>query len=260
MFNVKRWIAWGLLISAGFASGQEAALNDSLILQGKAMIQSAVNTWNLEQMMAARAHFERLLGRFDEPWLVRYYVALVDFRIYLFHFSQENKDEARRYVDDGIAQLEAVIESKPDFEEGYALFSSLLGNKIALNPMLGMTLGMRSGGMMGKASSLAPENPRVALIAGESAYYTPKLFGGGRDKALEHIRKAIGLFETFRPERPVDPDWGYDEAYAYLGMIQMDEGQFDAAQASFEKGMEINPDNGWIRNDLMGQLAEKRGE
>ena len=32
----------------------------------------------------------------------------------------------------------------------------------------------------------------------------------------------------------------------------------DEAQYCFEKVLEINPDNDWVRNDLMGQLKEKK--
>lgn len=32
----------------------------------------------------------------------------------------------------------------------------------------------------------------------------------------------------------------------------------DEAQNCFEKVLEINPDNDWVRNDLMAQLEEKK--
>lgn len=32
----------------------------------------------------------------------------------------------------------------------------------------------------------------------------------------------------------------------------------DEAQYCFEKVLEMNPDNNWVRNDLMGQLKEKK--
>ena len=83
------------------------------------------------------------------------------------------------------------------------------------------------------------------------------MFGGGKDKALEHIQDAIVYFESFEPDMPILPTWGYDEAYTFLGMIHMDQEDFVEAKKSFEKALEINPNNAWIQFDLMPKLVEK---
>jgi len=243
------------LTQLGFA--QSVRNIDDLILKGKKNIQNAEAAWELPQLMVARGFFERLMNDPEYPWLVHYYIGFVDMRLFRFYLIQEQNDKAKEFLDDGIAHLEKAVELKDDFSEGYALLSSLLGNKIALNPMLGMTLGMKSGSMMGKASQLSPENPRVSLIAGQSAYYTPKMFGGGKEKALEHIKDAILYFESFEPEMPILPTWGYDEAYTFLGMIHMDLENYGEAKKSFKKALEINPGNAWIKFDLMPKLEEK---
>jgi tetratricopeptide (TPR) repeat protein len=250
-------LIFAVLWITGMAHAQNQANIEALILQGKENSQKAIDAWDFQRMLGARAFFERLLSDPTYPWLVHYYIGFVDMRIFHYYFSQEKKDEAKEFADDGIAHLEKAVELKNDFAEAYALLSAMYGNKIALNPMLGMTLGQKSGSMIQRAFEIDPENPRVSFIAGQSAYYTPKMFGGGKEKALQYIQKAVSFFQTFQPERSIDPDWGYDEAYAYLGMIQMDQGDRDEANLSFEKALEINPDYGWVKYNLLPQLEKK---
>ncbi len=246
-----------ILFCAMLGAQQDPSIINGLILQGKAAIQKGADAWDLEQMLAARAHFERLTNEGTYPWLVSYYIGFVDMKLFYHYLSQEEKDRAAQYLEEGIGHLEKAVELKDDFAEGYALLSLMLGNKIGINPMLGITLGMKSGRLMDKAFELAPENPRVSLIAGESAYYRPKAFGGGKEKALEHIQKALACFKTFQPRTAILPSWGLDEAYAYQGMILTDKEQFLEAMKSYEKAVEVNPDNLWVKNDLMPKLESR---
>ncbi len=251
-----------LLVAAIFSvllshSAESQVAIDSLILNGKKQIKESVDSWNIQRLISSRGFFERLVGDTTYPWLIHYYIAYADMRIHIYYFSQNDKGNAEKFVDDGIKHLEKSIELKSDFAEGYALLGSLLGNKIALNPMLGMNLGMKSSANIKKAFDLDPENPRISLIAGESAYYTPKMFGGGKDKAMEHIEKAIAYFKTYKPKAPVMPTWGEDEAYTYSGLIQSDLGELDAAKKSFQHALEINPDNLWVKLNLLPSLEKK---
>jgi len=44
------------------------------------------------------------------------------------------------------------------------------------------------------AKKLNPNNPRLYYLQGNSLFYTPKLFGGGPEKALPLYQKAEQLF------------------------------------------------------------------
>ena len=190
-------------------------------------------------------------------WLIHYYIALADYRIVSFYFSQQNQEQAKKYIDDGIEHLQSCLEMKDDFAEAYSLLSSLYGNKIGTDPQLGMTLGPKSGVMMAKAMKLEPQNPRTQLIAAWSAYFTPKMWGGGKDKAKEHYEQAIAFFDSFKVTDPLLPDWGHDEAYAWLGMAQMEAEEFEAAKTNFNKALEINPEYGWVKYVLLQDLQKK---
>lgn len=230
----------------------------SMIIQGKEKLKQAENTWQEADLLQARAFFERLLTAYSkEAWLVQYYIALADYRLTTFYFTIEAQDKAKAFIDDGIDQLQSCVETKPDFAEAHSLLSALYGNKIAVNPFSGMVLGPKSGKEMAKALELDPNNPRAHLIAGWSAYYTPKMFGGGKDKAQRYFEQAIAFFDNYKVTDPLLPNWGHDEAYTWLGMTQMENGELEAAKTNFEKALQINPDNSWVKNDLMPNLQKK---
>ena len=238
-------------------SAQSEALIDSFIVEGKQQLHHALNTWKEQDLLSARAFFERLQTDPTYSWLIHYYIALADYRIVSFYFSQQNQEQAKKYIDDGIEHLQSCLEMKDDFAEAYSLLSSLYGNKIGTDPQLGMTLGPKSGVMMAKAMKLEPQNPRTQLIAAWSAYFTPKMWGGGKDKAKEHYEQAIAFFDSFKVTDPLLPDWGHDEAYAWLGMAQMEAEEFEAAKTNFNKALEINPEYGWVKYVLLQDLQKK---
>jgi tetratricopeptide (TPR) repeat protein len=246
-----------LILIPGAMLAQTDASIDSFIIKGKQQLQQAMNSWKESDLLTARAFFERLQLDPSYPWLIHYYIALTDYRLVSFYSSQQNQEQAKKYIDDGIKNLEVSIELKNDFAEAYSLLSSLYGNKIGTDPQLAMSLGPKSGTMMAKAMKLEPDNPRTQVIAAWSAYFTPKMWGGGKDKAKEHFEQAIAFFDSFKVTDPLLPDWGHDETYAWLGMAQMEAEEFEAAKANFNKALEINPEYGWVTYVLLPDLQKK---
>ncbi len=246
-----------MFLSPSITVAQTEADIDSLIIHGKQQLQQATNKWIDSDLLQARAYFERLLSDPSKAWLVRYYIGLADYRLVSFYFSKQDKDKSKPYLDDGIDQLQGCLESKQDFAEAHCLLSSLYGNKIAVSPFSAMTLGPKSGKELGKAKALEPKNPRICLIEGWSAYFTPKMFGGSKEKAKKYFEQAIVYFDSFQVTDPLLPDWGHDEAYAWLGVAQMEAEEFEAAKANFNRALEINPEYGWVSYVLLPQLKKK---
>jgi tetratricopeptide (TPR) repeat protein len=140
--------------------------------------------------------------------------------------------------------------------ESYALLSSVIGQQIGSNPLKGMTLGPRSSNAMDKALELGPRNPRVWLLRGIGAMFTPKLFGGGSDKAIEYLQRAIPLFDQDQPEKPA-PSWGRAEAWVWLGQALAKEERFGDAREAYLKALELEPNHGWVRGVLLPELEKK---
>ena len=113
---------------------------------------------------------------------------------------------------------------------------------------------------MGKAMKSEPENPRVYLLAGINAKFTPKMFGGGESKARQFLKKATELFPKYKSPSPLYPDWGYREVYAWLGIIAVDTDTLKLAKIYFEKALEIDPDFSWVKFQLLPALEKSMKE
>lgn len=262
---MKRFILLSIILIsiAVTAFTQEMASIDTMLLKGKAQLSQAENLWDLNELIAARAYFERLVDDPSYGWLAHYYVGLADSRIVNFCYSKDIKKNekykklAQQYIDDGMNHLEKCIDLKSEFGEAYALLSSLMGNKIGLSPLKAIFLGPKSGKNQNKSFELSPRNPRVHLIAGRNAVYTPKIFGGGLDQAQGHLKRAVALYDSFEVENPVYPTWGHAEAYAYLGLVQSTLKHYDDAKQNYNKALKINPYYGWVRHVLLPDLEKK---
>ncbi len=232
---------------------------DSLILQGKNMINQAVEQWNVDAMQKARAHFERVLEAKHRPALVHYYLGYCSHQLNIFYrykpdATKADKENADKLVEAGIQHLEKAIQLDKNFAEAYALVASLFGEKIGGNPLLGMSLGPKSGVFMEKAVKLAPENPRVVYLDAISKNFTPAMFGGSKEEAISGLYQAGELFANWKSADPLAPEWGHAECYAWLGNILTEQKKFAEARAAFEKSLALRPNYGWVKYELLPGL------
>lgn len=246
-----------LILSASLSFAQESIDVNRMIVDGKADIEAAVAAWDLPKMMTARGYFERLLTLEQSTEIVHYYIAYADFRIVGFYFAEEDLEDSKKYIDDGIGHLESALDLNNADAEAHILLSSMYGNKIAVKPILGMTLGMKSASHAAKAVKLDPKNPRVAFLSGTNAYYTPKMFGGGKEKALRYLNEAAGYFSVYHSASDLAPDWGLVDTYVYLGLVNLELQNYSEAEKNLNLCLELAPNHGWAL-ELKAQLPENK--
>jgi tetratricopeptide (TPR) repeat protein len=89
------------------------------------------------------------------------------------------------------------------------------------------------------AQELAPTNPRVMLIEAQCSVATDKT---GSQASIERLRRVVRAFDTARPSRPGQSDWGYAEALVLLGEAHLQAGDSVAARDAIERALVIAPD------------------
>jgi tetratricopeptide (TPR) repeat protein len=250
-----RQILLPTIFIASFASAPSAQLSprDRWADTARVTIEAAYNRGDVAQVREARALVERALTAFaGDPLLQHYYAYALYREANLLMGKRQDEKEYRPLLDqaDSLLELSAARLALP---ETYALRSSVLGQLIGSNPLRGMTLGPRSGSAMDRAIELGPRNPRVWMLRGVGAMFTPALFGGGIEKSEEYLRKAIAFFAEDRPAAPL-PAWGHAEAYAWLGQVLHKQKRVDDARAAYAKSLELQPDNGWVKHVLLPAL------
>jgi len=227
---------------------------DAHLLTIKSAQQEAVDEGNVEKLKEISSKLERLSTFGDKKWLVDYYLALNNYRISTILY--ENKEMSEKYLESAKELIQKSIAGKDDFAESHALFTSILGMEIGFKPQLGMTNGIQSGKEIGKAKKLDPENPRVYMIDGTGKLYTPKMFGGGIDKAIGLFEKSAELFLQEK-DMGIYPDWGRDEVYVWLGNAYKERKEDSTATEFYKKALEINPDCGWAKV-LLGEFEQDK--
>ena len=120
-----------------------------------------------------------------------------------------------------------------------------------------MTIGPKSSAAIDAALKAAPENPRVALQAGVGAFYTPKMFGGGLDKAEKELRRAEKLFAA-ESTNQAWPNWGRLDVLAWLGQVRAAQGDREGARRYYERALQAQPDYAWVRMVLLPALEKAK--
>jgi len=244
------------------ASSNEGALApavpDSLLRQAKTQIREGTDKGSIDSLKQARALAERATNGSERNALAHYYVGLASYRI---GNQLPEDDEARRekVIEDAISHFKRATSIDSTMAEAWALLSGSYGQMMGINPMRGMSLGPKSSDALEKAKELAPKNPRVWIISGTQDYFTPSMFGGDKEQALKTFKKAARLAKQESIEDPLMPSWGHAEAYAWIGIAQMNAERYAEARTAFEKALELNPDYGWVKGVLLPKLEEKQG-
>jgi tetratricopeptide (TPR) repeat protein len=223
-------------------------------------IEAANAAGDLNRLTGAAAMVDRVLTVTPTDASLLYYRALALYRSATLYMGLKKNDEAKRVLEEADRLLEQATAKTPT-ADALALHSSVMGLQIGLssNPLAGMTLGPKSGNILDRAKELEPKNPRVWLISGMSAMFTPKMFGGGTDKAEQDLRKAIVLFEADHPVSP-KPSWGRADAYIWLGQALQKEEKSADARAAYQKALEIQPGNQWVQRVLLPSLDKPSKE
>jgi tetratricopeptide (TPR) repeat protein len=199
------------------------------------------------------ALLDRGLAAYPGNGLLLHYKGYCQYLMVQLSRGGRSTRSADAMLEEAQRSLEASLRQRPDIPETYALLASVFGQRIGSNPLRGMTLGPRSNRTMDEARRLGPDNPRVWMLDGVGAIFTPGMFGGGLDKAVARLRRAIQLFERDAPPPPL-PSWGRAEAHAWLGDVHRRLGRYAEARSQLDSALALEPENGWIRFSLMPQL------
>jgi len=233
---------------------------DTLIVRGKRLLQQGTRTMDAKPLFDARALFERLSQNEKMQWLTEYYVGYADYRLAIYFRAQNRPDMTLKYMDEGIDFLNASLEKNEEFADAHALLSSLLAQKIGLDPSQAMTLGMESGSALSEALTYGKNNPRVVMISALSAYFTPEQFGGSKTRAMEEMTRAVELFKAEKLQDDRLPDWGHGEALVWLAKFHHENNNTELAQKYLQQSLQIEPDNAFAKSEQRALQPKSVGQ
>jgi Flp pilus assembly protein TadD len=220
-------------------------------------IERAVRVGNTTALEHSRNQLRGMVASAVDDALAieRYTLAYVDWRLaYLYGSKRVSVRQAR--LGEARNLLEQLSKHDPKDAEALSLLGVVYGGLIDLNSWKAMTLGPKASTALATAISMAPNNPRTAMLSGMNAMYTPNVFGGGLDVAERHLRHADVLFA--QSSDASWPNWGAVDALAWLGQVLQKKGDRDGARSAYERALVIAPDHVWVRAVLLPSLNRPR--
>lgn len=160
-------------------------------------------------------NFERIADAEKTQWLPYYYAS---YCTVMNAYMEQDKSKT-----DGIAdKAEQLIKKAEELNGGENSETCVIKSMIASAHMMvdpqarWMQYGQTSALNITKAKSLDPTNPRPVYLEGQSKFYTPEQFGGGKAPAKELFTKALEMFDKFKPASDLHPTWGRSSTNYFL--------------------------------------------
>lgn len=193
-------VAFGMVvIPILFASVPALAMDshiDSLVIQGRDLVDSGYVQWNKEEMLHGYSLLERAAALARNNRYPQYYLAYAGYRLMTYGMSIKEDSIYKEFADPAEKLAEKLVKDYAKLAEPKALLASIYGVEIAHNWTKSVTLGPESEDLAREALSIDSTNPRAYIVLGAGKLNTPGIFGGSVSKAVEYFKESVSLFES----------------------------------------------------------------
>lgn len=247
------------------ASVPRDAAVDSLIVQGKNLVDTGYLEWKKDEMLHGFSLLQRAETISPDDKLVEYYLAYAGYRLMTFGMAMKDGKLYDQFADQSENRANDLSGKYESWAEPKLLLASIYGIEIAQNWMKGSLLGPKSSALVSSALSTDSTNPRTYLILGSNKLNTPALYGGSIDEGVKYLDKSVTLFEREILNRgsstnDLNPDWGYVDALTWLGIAYEKQERYSDAIATYEKALRLFPDYARAKYSLIPDLKKKMAE
>jgi hypothetical protein len=195
-----------LLFFLGLPVSLEAqTLEESL---GKTLMQMD-SIKGLPDLMKVSAQFDMIADKWKNEWSANYYAAYAKV---IASFVVQDSKQKDLFLDEADKYFEKVKTLGKDNDETWVLAALITSGRISVD---GENRGMQYGGTfneyIAKAEKINPSNPRIYYLKGTSLFYTPEMYGGGKERAKPELEKAKELFAKESKTSILKPSWGENQ-------------------------------------------------
>lgn len=149
--------------------------------------------------------------KFNTEWSASYYAALSKIMINYEEPDAAKKDAYLDEAEDMLTNATTLADKNDKIQQSeiFALTAMLANARLGVDPQKRwQKYGKIFESNLEKAKENNAENPRIYFLKGTSVFFTPKMFGGGKKKALEYFEKAAPFFEKESHDDITKPFWG----------------------------------------------------
>ena len=208
------------------ASFSFAQMPDKFVKAMEAKIALIDSAHTVEGLTDLANAFERIADAEKNQWLAYYYAAYCNASAGIIagaggDMMAAKADKTDPYADKADKQIKKAEELAKNNSEIFIVKKMIATLRMLGDPMNRyMTYGPEAQAMLDEAKKLNPENPRVYILEGQDKFYTPEQFGGSKDEAKVLFEKAQKLYETFKLETSIHPNWGKSQVAYFLSQYK----------------------------------------
>jgi len=171
------------------------------------------------------AAFERIAEAEKNQWLPYYYVALGNVMSGTMGLGNNlygnNIEKTDPKADAADKALNKAISLSKETSETWVIRKMIISLRMLGDVMnRAMTAMPEATAALDNAKKLDANNPRIYILEGQDKYYTPEQYGGSKDEAKVLFEKSQKLFETFKPETSIHPNWGKNQIAYFLSLYK----------------------------------------
>jgi hypothetical protein len=192
-------------------------------MEAKVMLLDSNNSADTWKELANT--FERIADAEKTQWLPYYYASYCNVMAGYGSMPQDgsmgdNSAIADPYADKAESLLNKAIALTTANTEIYCVKKMVHSLRMMGNPMSRyMTEGAKATEALTKAKELNTSNPRIYILEAQDKFYTPEQFGGSKAEAKILFEKAKGLFDTYKTESSIAPNWGRSQVWYFLSQL-----------------------------------------
>ena len=200
-------------------AGAQVPIDSVAYNKGLYLIESAAT---VQDYITAGNYFDELSSSKPTEWLAPLYAGLS----YVLASRKESDTRMKdKLCDQAQARIDSANSRHADTSESAALQAFLYQARIDVNPTeRALEYSLKADAEIKKSEARNPDDPRPYFLYAMNVYYTPKIFGGGPEKALPLFEKAAGKFTAFQPELPFMPHWGEQQNLEMIAKCKSAEG------------------------------------
>ncbi len=164
-------------------------------------------------------NFERIGDAEKTQWLPYYYAAYSTIMQGMVETDNSKKDPIANKAKGFIDKAEGILGKENS--ETDVIKAMIATVQMTVDPQTRyMKYGPQISAFTEKSKALDSTNPRPVLLQAETTFYTPKQFGGGKDVAKPMLDKASELYNAFKPETELSPNWGKTAVEYFLSQYK----------------------------------------
>ena len=209
-----------LMMTTAFAQSEK-------YMKAMEALVSAIDTSNnVAGLIDLANSFDRIANAEKTQWVPFYYAAYCNVMAGTLSLPQDGSFGDNSAITDPIADkaeglLKKAIEIAKGNTEIYCIQKMIHGLRMMGNAMARfMTEGPLADAALAKAKEANAGNPRIYILEAQDKFYTPEQFGGSKAEAKILFEKAQNLFETFKPESTIHPNWGLPTTKYFLSQLK----------------------------------------